>query len=198
MDIKKIKEKPIKFFKKLLDFLKYVFFGKDLKSDLLFFGFLLLLYITMKVTYPYLLSVVMSPSMEHTNFNYEKYLRYNITEEEIKNWPFIRGINRGDIVIIFPIEDPLKDIKEGDVVLYIGVDGRPIMHRVIKIVNISNSVCFIIMGDNNPSPIYYQKENCMPPERIIGKVIFRIPYLGIPKVILTELISKIYLWYLSN
>lgn len=188
-----IRKNFIEFFKKFLGFLKYIFFGKDLKSDLLFLGLVFAFYIAMKLTFPYFLSVVMSPSMEHTNFNYEKYLRYNITEEEIKNWPFGEGINKGDVVIIFPVKDPLKDIKEGDVVLYMGVDGKPIMHRVIKIINTSNNICFVIMGDNNPAPIYYQREDCMPPDRIIGKVVFRIPYLGMPKVLLTELISKIYL-----
>ena len=146
----------------------------------------------MKLTFPYLLSVVMSPSMEHVNFNYEKYIKYNITEEEIKKWPFNKGINKGDVVIILPVKNHIRDIKEGDVVLYIGVDGRPIMHRVIRVIDTPNNTCFVIMGDNNPTPIYYQKEDCMPPDRIIGKVFFRIPYLGIPKVLLTELISKIY------
>jgi len=191
MNIKDIVKEFTKAFVKFLDFLKYVFFGKDLKSDLLFFGFILTFYVTMQLTFPYFLSVVMSPSMEHTYFNYEKYLKYNISEEEIKTWPFNGGINKGDVVIIFPVKNPIKDIQEGDVVLYIGVDKKPIMHRVIKIINTSDSSCFVIMGDNNPAPIYYQGESCMPPDRIIGKVVFRIPYLGMPKVWLTELVSKI-------
>jgi signal peptidase I len=174
------------FYVKVKNVFVYIFFGDDIKSDIIFVAILLTIYIAIQLTFPYLISVVMTTSMEHTYFSIEKYKPYNITLQEFEGWPFPNGINRGDIVIILPVSDPLVDIRVGDVVLYKGVYGRPIMHRVIKKVD---DKCFVIMGDNNPGPLVYEGETCMPPRRIIGKVVFRIPYLGLPKVWISNLLQ---------
>jgi len=168
-------------------FFKKIFLEEE-KSDWLFIIILILFYIVMQLTFPYFLSVVMSTSMQHESFSCEKYLKYNITCEDIASWPYQNGINQGDVVIIIPV-NPYKDIKVGDVILYRGLDGKDILHRVIKIVNESNKLYFVVMGDNNPGPIPFQKEDKMEPERIIGKAIIRIPYLGIPKVLLVKFIN---------
>lgn len=167
--------------KKIKNLFEYIFFGNDLLSDLLFFIFVIIIYGLIYIFYPPLFSVIVSPSMEHTNFYISKYKPYNITINDFYHFPYPNGLYIGDMMIIFPINT--EYLEKGDVILYKGISifkGEDIFHRIIGY----NGTNFIIMGDNNPGPIYIEDEEDMPPSRIIGVGILRIPFLGYIKLLI--------------
>ncbi len=168
------------FFKKVLAAIKFIFFGKGWKSDLAFAIFVFSIVVIIQVIYPYLFSVVYTSSMEHTHFNCSTYIKFNITCKMFEKFPFKNGINVGDVVIVLPAS--YKDVKVGDVVLYINPNGYPVLHRVV--IKKNNTIC--VKGDNNRGflpwecPLYN-------PKAIVGKAVFRIPYIGYPKIFLSKI-----------
>lgn len=86
---------------------------------------------------------------------------------------------RGDLLIIEGVDSP-ADIKENDIIVfeYPG-SNEPIVHRVVGMrVTGNGELQFITRGDANPS---YNTE-IVPPEDVIGKVVYWIPYLGYPSI----------------
>ncbi len=139
--------------------------------------------------------VIVTESMEHKDKERIKYTFYKFFQDRnisIDDFPFKNGLNRGDVVIVVG-RDPRK-IKVGDVVVYHPKYSKAVLlHRVIE--KHCNGKCYFTMkGDNNPFPLNYSflSEVNVPEDNIKGVVIFRIPYLGIPKVLLVDLIYKIF------
>ncbi|RIB35067.1 MAG: hypothetical protein BXU00_03460 [Candidatus Nanoclepta minutus] len=167
---------------KLISLLKFVFFGKGWKSDLAFAVFIILILSIIQISYPYLLSVVYTNSMEHRDFDCNRYLDFNITCDMFNSFPFKNGINVGDIVIVIPSD--YRNVKVGDVVVYITPLRYPVLHRVIY----KNESYVCIRGDNNAGflpwecPLYNQKA-------IVGKAVFRIPYLGYIRIFISRILK---------
>jgi len=95
------------------------------------------------------------------------------------------AIHKGDVLIVKGV-DP-QDIKIGDIIVYKAPSGMRIVHRVI---NITNEGYFITRGDNNPAAD--QDVGISPPvnpNMVLGRVVFRIPYIGWVKVIFSEIIT---------
>lgn len=170
-------KKIINYIKK---FLKFLFFEKSWKSDLTFFLFILLIFFIIRKINPYFLSVIYTNSMEHSNFYFEKYEKFNITYSDFEKFPFNKGLNVGDIVVIFPID--YNKIKVGDVVLYISPMNHPIVHRVIY----KNDSFICLMGDNNPAYLPYECP-LYNLNSIKGKAVFRIPFLGYPRILIKRI-----------
>jgi len=170
-----------KAFRKIIDLFKFVFFGEGWKSDLAFLIFIVLIIAVIQLIYPYLFSVVYTNSMEHTNFDCKTYENFNISCQMFDSFPFKDGINVGDVVITIPTN--YKNVKVGDVVVYISPQKYPVLHRVV----IKNESTICIKGDNNPGflpwecPLY--KSNA-----IVGKAIFKIPYLGYIRIFISKIL----------
>ena len=83
--------------------------------------------------------------------------------------------NVGDLAIIEKCT--ANDIKIQDVIEY-QMDGYTVIHRVIKIYQEDGEFYFITKGDNNSS------EDSLPvrEEQLIGKAIFKIPYVALPTI----------------
>lgn len=96
-------------------------------------------------------------------------------------------IERGDVVVIEKLDKKKKEtLKVNDIISY-QLDGSCIVHRIIKINKINdNEYYYITKGDNN------KKEDLNPVsiDQINGKVLIRIPKIGYPSVILSEILSK--------
>jgi signal peptidase I len=187
--------------KKLFCAIKYILIyswkGSDVYSYILFF---LLVYLTYNfvltpLVFPIIFgtkipfNTIVSESMEHdSNFEiwwqkygviYEKY--FNITKEEFEKFSFKNGLYRGDFVLVLGVKK--DNIKVGDIVAYYAPSlKRYIVHRVVKI---KNNGCFETMGDNNAKYAYLGVDPQLPFEKnvcnIEGKVVLRIPYLGLPR-----------------
>ncbi|MBU7015157.1 MAG: signal peptidase I [Theionarchaea archaeon] len=94
----------------------------------------------------------------------------------------------GDILVV-KRADPYT-LEEGDIIVFESPSGGiPIVHRVFEVETKDGVPYYITKGDHNNSlDIYYQfSYPGVPPERVIGKPVFRIPKLGWAQIKLREL-----------
>lgn len=80
-------------------------------------------------------------------------------------------INKGSLIIVREIEG--EDVLPQDVITFRGDNGQYTTHRVVKIQQ-DDSIQFVTKGDANQvvDPVAVEEE------RLVGKVIFFIPYVG--------------------
>jgi signal peptidase I len=151
------------------------------------------------------LVAVVSTSMQHENeetthySQLEKYLGYN--RSYIDSWPISSGFGRGDMLIIVGSDN----YEIGDVIVYraSSVSNKevcklpsqqppalptdPIIHRIIYK---NPDGTYQTKGDANL--IQFSYECRIRKEQIYGKaILFPIPKLGYPKIILTEMLEML-------
>jgi len=134
---------------------------------------------------------VVSGSMEHDGQSFDQwwgqnekwYLDNGITKDQFQNFPFYNGFNEGDIMVLFGSEP--ENIKIGHVVVYEShPDYPPIIHRVVS--KEQDSEIFLrTKGDHNTIP----DRDIVGQEKLLGKAVMRIPYLGWVKIGFTKLIK---------
>lgn len=138
--------------------------------------------------------IVESCSMYHSlSFNEwwsikgEEYSEFNISKEEFSSFKLKNGLNKGDIMIILST----KEYKKGDVIIFSSNKEsnhkNPVIHRIVSESIIStkgDNNEFQLKLNNNPSNI---DETSISKEQILGKAVFKIPYLGWIKLIFFEL-----------
>lgn len=134
---------------------------------------------------------VVSRSMEHNHMNFDEwwdlnqdwYLENEITKDEFKEFYFKNGFNKGDIFVLRGKE--CKDLEVGETVVFTSKRPDPIIHRVIKKWEEGDNCYLQTKGDNNPYTIKNSKldETKIGEDRLIGKALWRIPYLGYIKII---------------
>jgi signal peptidase I len=181
----------MKYMKKLVESLKkfYEFLQKDTFTSLIIylivvFLFLLLIFfpVLRLITGTYFpLVIVESCSMYHDEYGFDKtmtssvYSNNDITINDTLNWDFPRGLNKGDIIFI--VKD--TDLEIGDVIIFNGGANHPIIHRIID-----NIVPYQTKGDNyvtNSQQLNVEKN--IREEQVLGRAVFKIPYLGWIKLI---------------
>ena len=112
---------------------------------------------------------------------------YNITKNDFLGYPFRNGFNKGDIIVLYG-SDP-EDMKIGDVTVYKSDMPDPIIHRVVKKWQDDDGLHFQTKGDHNQGSNYNEKD--IQKDKLIGKAVFRIPYLGWIKIIFVETLKMI-------
>ena len=106
----------------------------------------------------------------------------NITKGTFEDFSFSNGFNKGDIMVLRGIEN----IKTGDVVVFdSGRGGAPIIHRVVDI----EGDIYMTKGDHNADQMYFERN--INKERLFGKAVLRIPYLGWVKVAFNDFIGGV-------
>lgn len=96
------------------------------------------------------------------------------------------NINVGDVVIVKKLNSfKINNIKKKDILVYTH-DNKIIVHRVVKKIETNKKINFITKGDNNKSNDSWIVDE----DDIIGVSIFKIKYLGMPTVMLNDLLSK--------
>jgi signal peptidase I len=128
------------------------------------------------------LVIVESCSMYHSNELEEIlenpiYKEYGIDINDTEKWVFQDGLNKGDIVFVLGAEK--EDLKIGDVIIFNANKQNPLIHRIISI---NNGVT--TKGDHNSALLEAEKN--IKQEQIIGRAVFRVPYLGWIKLIFFE------------
>lgn len=123
------------------------------------------------------LVIVESCSMYHSGsledvLQNKIYSDYNISLEDAQGWGFKNGINKGDIIFVI---SP-KNVKIGNVIIFGAGTGNPIIHRLIRVGGI-----YTTKGDNNPALL--DAEKTINKNQVVGRAVFRIPYLGWTKLI---------------
>lgn len=92
------------------------------------------------------------------------------------------SINKGDVVIL---DKKDKYPKKGDVMAF-QEQGKTIVHRVIQLKSRNGERVYITKGDANNG-----KDNwILTKDSMVGKVKFRVRWIGWPTVALSEMISK--------
>ena len=133
-------------------------------------------------TTPLPLVVVESCSMYHASgfdswwtSTGEWYEANNIEKSEFRNFQFKNGLNKGDIVFVWG----RSTYELGDVIIFKADTTNPIIHRVVVRSPIGTK------GDNNLNQLSF--ERMITKDRILGKAVARVPYLGWVKLIFFEL-----------
>lgn len=95
--------------------------------------------------------------------------------------------NRGDICVIEQIkeDEQINKIKINDIIEYV-LNGKYIVHRVVRVEKDYLNIKFITKGDNNNSYDLQPVEK----EQVKGIAKFSIPYLGYPSIWFSEFISS--------
>jgi signal peptidase I len=119
----------------------------------------------------------------------EFYLQFGINKEDFLDYRFKNGFNMGDIIFLRGVDD--EKIKEGDVLVFWAKRPDPIIHRVIDVVQEDNESYFQTKGDHNLQPIssFDLDEARVGSEQVVGKALFRVPYLGWIKIGFVKLIG---------
>ena len=135
---------------------------------------------------------------EYWNRCGEWYEVRSITKEEFSQFYLKNGFKKGDILIVWGRFYP----KIGDTIIFKpNVDSlapRPIVHRVVQINQVNGETIIQTKGDHNREQldknnnIYRTDEKNIAQDQIIGKVIFRVPYLGWLKIWMMEITSRIF------
>ena len=81
----------------------------------------------------------------------------------------------GDVVIVKKCN--ANDIDNGDIIQY-QMKGYTVIHRVIEKKQKNGEYYFTTKGDNNPS----EDKESVKEEQVLGKVIFKVKYLGYPAI----------------
>ena len=134
------------------------------------------------------LVVIESGSMEHFagcdkwyEAQQEDYAKAGITEEQVREWPFKNGVNKGDIAIIKGRD--FSKIKVGDLIVFRPPEQKKaIIHRVIE-VNAQQGY-IATKGDANIGQLSVERR--ISPEQVEGVAILRIPYIGWIKLALVQ------------
>lgn len=96
------------------------------------------------------------------------------------------NINVGDVIIVKKLNSfSINNVKKNDILVYTH-DGRIIVHRVVKKVELDKKVYFITKGDNNKSNDIWMVDK----NDVIGVSVFKIKYIGMPTVMLNRLLNK--------
>lgn len=106
------------------------------------------------------------------------YERLNISRAQFRDFDFVNGFNKGDIMILY---SP-KKAELGDVIVYLAPNRPdPIIHRIIQIGEEDGRKLFWTKGDHNCDVGAFEQH--IPEERLIGKAVWRVPFLGWVKII---------------
>lgn len=92
-------------------------------------------------------------------------------------------MEKGDVVLIVQTNDP-KQLNKGDILAF-HYDNKVVVHRIILKLNREGEIYYRTKGDNN------EKEDAVYITRsmVKGKVLFRVKYIGLPSVWLSELFN---------
>lgn len=144
----------------------------------------------------YPIVAVVSGSMEHKGIDFDQwweenqewYGKKNIEKEDFLNFSFKNGFNKGDIMIL--VGEEAKDINKGDVIVFEANNtNHPVIHRVVRIFEDDGVYYFQTKGDNNPDSYEQLGETRIPEDKLIGKAVVRVPWLGWVKIIFAEIIQ---------
>lgn len=130
------------------------------------------------------LVIVESCSMYHHEPGFSRtfespiYEENNISIEDTANWDFQNGFSKGDVIFVVGA----KNIEVGDVVIFNGGAKHPLIHRAIKADD-----NFATKGDNyKTNAKQLSSEKNIAEEQLVGKALFKIPFIGWAKLIFFE------------
>jgi signal peptidase I len=109
---------------------------------------------------------------------------FNITEEGFNEFPMKNGFNTGDIIVLFGSKP--KNLEVGDIIVFRTAQRDPIIHRIISKREEGGKYLFRTKGDHNENS--YGFESNIIEEQLVGKAVFKIPFLGNVKIWFVDLL----------
>ena len=142
---------------------------------------------------------VISESMEHNepfddwwSNGGQWYRDHGISKEEFSQFILRNGFNKGDIIVL----RGAKDAEVGDIIVFQSGRPDPIIHRVVKMGATGNGKVYQTKGDNRRTN-QQQIRNALLDEtnilenEVIGKALFKVPFLGYIKIWAVELLGAL-------
>lgn len=130
------------------------------------------------------LVIVESCSMYHHEDGFENtfesniYERNDISLSDTENWIFQNGFNKGDVIFVVGA----KNVEVGDVIIFNGGAQHPLIHRVIRA-----DETYSTKGDNyKTNSQQLSSEKKISEDQLIGKALFKVPFIGWAKLIFFE------------
>ncbi len=109
-----------------------------------------------------------------------------ISKKQFSTFPFQNGFNKGDVIILWRAHP--GNLRVGDVLVFQGDKPQPIIHRIVKIWKEGDKTFYQTKGDHNRDSVNNGRfdESKISQERVYGKGVLRLPYLGWLKIIFVE------------
>ncbi|HII65640.1 TPA: signal peptidase I [Candidatus Woesearchaeota archaeon] len=142
---------------------------------------------------------VISESMEHNepfddwwSNGGQWYRDHGISKEEFSQFILRNGFNKGDIIVL----RGAKDAEVGDIIVFQSGRPDPIIHRVVKMGATGNGKVYQTKGDNRRTNQQQIRnalldETNIPENEVIGKALFKVPFLGYIKIWAVELLGAL-------
>jgi hypothetical protein len=113
-----------------------------------------------------------------------------ITKEEFRKFPFKNGFRKGDVILLWRANE--GNLEIGDILIFQGGKVQPIIHRIVNNWKEDGSVYYQTKGDHNNGIItgVYGEEK-IGVERVLGKGLVRIPYLGWLKILFVDAVKPL-------
>ena len=106
------------------------------------------------------------------------YEDYGISLGDTWNWVFQNGFSKGDVIFVVGA----KNIEVGDVIIFDGGMQHPLIHRVVGVGD-----SYATKGDNyKTNSKQLSSEKNISEDQIIGKALFKVPFVGWIKLIFFE------------
>ena len=120
--------------------------------------------------------------------------RFNISKSDFLGFSFKNGFNRGDIIFLKGTSP--EKLAVGDVLVFWTGRPDPIIHRVIRKWTENGNYFFQTKGDHNLKSInsHNLNEAKITSGQIVGKALFRVPYLGWLKIGFVKLVNLLVGW----
>lgn len=116
------------------------------------------------------------------------YEKRNISKEKFSKFSFKNGFNKGDVIILGRANE--NNLKIGDVLVFQGARPQPIIHRIVRIYSENGEKFYQTKGDHNSKSIEGNGgETKISNDRIYGKGLIRIPYIGWIKILAVDFLS---------
>ncbi len=130
---------------------------------------------------------------KRANFNFDDYWKLcgkwydekNISKDAFSAYPFGKGFNKGDLMILKGKKP--SELKTGDVIVFKGAEKDPVIHRIVSTSQEGGDYVFSTKGDNNDNQLSYERS--IQSDLIIGKAVIKLPYLGNVKIFFTNIIN---------
>lgn len=207
MDIKKISKKTWNFFWKEDSIWSWL---ANIVVAFLMIRFIIypVLGLVLGTSYP--IVAVVSESMEHGLYhnrlcdqyfaefpesfdNYWKvcgswYEQKGIDQWQFQQFPFSNGFNKGDVIVLWRP----TNLERGDILVFQANKPQPIIHRIVKVWDENGETYYQTKGDHNgDSDSRFIQETKISQERVYGRGLIRIPYLGWLKILFVEAVKPL-------
>lgn len=118
------------------------------------------------------------------------YEERGISRSDFNSFSFRKGFDKGDVIILWRANK--NNLRVGDILIFEGNRPQPIIHRIVKISEEDGKTYYQTKGDHNTDSISGNLgETKIGEERLLGKGIVRVPYLGWLKIIFVDAVKPL-------